>query len=44
MEDAFRDAPVIPPEAGKVMDRVMGGAAIEISVYDALGWNDDYDL
>ena len=44
MEDAFRDAPIIPAGAGKAMDRVMGGGATEMSVYDALGWNDDYDL
>jgi DNA replication regulator SLD3 len=45
VEDAFRDAPVIPADAGKAMDRVMGGGeATEMSVYDALGWNDDYDL
>lgn len=44
MEDAFRDAPIIPAGAGKAMDRVMGGGAVEMSVYDALGWNDDYDL
>lgn len=44
MEDAFRDAPIIPAGAGKAMDRVMGGGATETSVYDALGWNDEYDL
>ena len=45
VENAFRDAPIIPADAGKAMDRVMGGGwATEMSVYDALGWNDDYDL
>jgi len=45
IEDAFRDAPIIPADAGKAMDRVMGGGGTtEMSVYDALGWNDDYDI
>lgn len=44
VEDAFRDAPMIPADAGKAMDRVMGGGVTEMSVYDALGWNDDYDI
>ena len=45
VEDAFKDAPIIPADAGKAMDRVMGGhGATEMSVYEALGWNDDYDL
>lgn len=45
VEDPFRDAHIIPADAGKAMDRVMGGGgAVEMSVYDALGWNDDYDL
>jgi DNA replication regulator SLD3 len=44
VEDVFRDAPIIPAGAGTAMDRVMGGGSTELSVYDALGWNDDYDL
>ncbi|KAK5053949.1 hypothetical protein LTR84_001911 [Exophiala bonariae] len=29
IEDAFRDAPEIPAQAGKMMDRVMGGRGVE---------------
>ena len=36
----FRDAPLIPAEAGLAMDRVMAGGD-EMSIYDTLGWNDD---
>ena len=36
----FRDAPLIPVEAGRAMDRVMAGGD-EMSIYDTLGWNDD---
>jgi DNA replication regulator SLD3 len=45
--DSFRDAPVIPEEAGKAMDRVMGGKGmseeIEMStnIYEQLGWDED---
>ena len=42
IEDAFRDAPEIPEQAGKAMARVMGGGS-EMSIYDSLGWNDDFD-
>ena len=45
IEDVFRDAPVITTEAGEAMDRVMrppdGARPASISIYDALGWNDD---
>ncbi|RMZ88341.1 hypothetical protein DV736_g4427, partial [Chaetothyriales sp. CBS 134916] len=49
VQDTFKDAPIIPEEAGKAMDRVMGGKGIDeglsmhtgMSIYDHLGW--DYD-
>ena len=53
MDDAFRDAPEIPADAGKAMDRVMGGKGVELrvghdsgelNIYQALGWDDDDDL
>jgi len=44
IEDVFRDAPVISEQAGKAMDRVMGGGrGLEASIYDSLGWNDDFE-
>lgn len=42
IENVFRDAPEIPEKAGKAMDRVMGGGS-EMSIYDTLGWNDDFN-
>jgi len=42
IDDMFKDAPEIPEKAGKAMDRVMGGGK-ELSIYDSLGWNDDFD-
>ena len=42
IEDVFKDAPEIPEEAGKAMARVMAGGS-EMSIYDSLGWNDDFD-
>jgi len=42
IDDVFKDAPEIPEEAGKAMARVMGGGS-EMSIYDSLGWNDDFD-
>jgi len=50
IESVFRDAPEIPENAGKAMDRVMGGrggglgVVVGMSIYDRLGWNDDFDL
>ncbi|RMZ76214.1 hypothetical protein DV738_g5037, partial [Chaetothyriales sp. CBS 135597] len=49
IQDIFKDAPIIPEDAGKAMDRVMGGKGIEgnlsmgtgTSIYERLGW--DYD-
>ena len=46
VEDAFRDAPIVPEEAGRAMDRAMGragGGKVEFSIYETLGWNDDSD-
>jgi hypothetical protein len=44
VEDAFRDAPVITKEADKAMDRVMRPPrGVEVSLYDSLGWNDDFE-
>jgi hypothetical protein len=44
IEDVFRDAPIISEQAGKAMDRVMGGGGrLEVSIYDSLGWNDDFE-
>jgi hypothetical protein len=42
IDNVFKDAPEIPEEAGKAMARVMGGGS-EMSIYDSLGWNDDFD-
>jgi DNA replication regulator SLD3 len=42
IDDVFKDAPEIPEQAGKTMARVMGGGS-EMSIYDSLGWNDDFD-
>jgi DNA replication regulator SLD3 len=42
IDDVFKDAPEIPEQAGKAMARVMGGGS-EMSLYDSLGWNDDFD-
>lgn len=42
IDGVFKDAPEIPEEAGKAMARVMGGGS-EMSIYDSLGWNDDFD-
>jgi hypothetical protein len=42
IDDVFKDAPEIPEQAGKAMARVMGGGS-EMSIYDSLGWNDDFD-
>jgi hypothetical protein len=41
IDDIFKDAPEIPEEAGKAMARVMGGGS-EMSIYDSLGWNNDF--
>jgi DNA replication regulator SLD3 len=41
MDDVFKDAPEIPEQAGKAMARVMGGGST-MSIYDSLGWNDDF--
>ena len=42
IDEVFKDAPEIPEQAGKAMARVMGGGS-EMSIYDSLGWNDDFD-
>lgn len=42
VEEAFRDLPEIPEDAGKAMDRVMRGGQ-PMSIYDTLGWNDDLE-
>jgi DNA replication regulator SLD3 len=42
IDDVFQDAPEIPEQAGKAMARVMGGGC-EMSIYDSLGWNDDFN-
>jgi DNA replication regulator SLD3 len=69
VENSFKDAPEIPEQAGKAMDRVMGGkgvglfaatrsqdissavrgsdgnvseAAKEVSLYEQLGWDDEF--
>jgi hypothetical protein len=42
IDEVFQDAPEIPEQAGKAMARVMGGGC-EMSIYDSLGWNDDFD-
>ena len=42
VEDLFKDALEIPEKACQAMDRVMGNGR-ELSIYDSLGWNDDFD-
>ena len=53
MDEAFRNVPEIPADAGIAMDRVMGGKGVELrmggdngelNIYQALGWDDDDDL
>ena len=36
----------IPEAASRIMERAMRstGAEAEASIYDSLGWNDDYDI